>query len=122
MPNRLVTCTPEPAAEPPAPATATLPAKLTLVSVTADVASTSTLPLATMMVLFSIYASARLARLTPSPEYAPNVLLAIDTPMLAARPAPVALTDTAPVTAEIVDVLSAFTDTPVPAVMVEPDR
>ena len=54
MAKRLLTCTPDPAADPPKPATATLPAKLTLVSVSLDVASTSTLPLATEIVLLSI--------------------------------------------------------------------
>ncbi|CAB3643676.1 hypothetical protein LMG3431_02341 [Achromobacter pestifer] len=48
------------------------------------------------------------------------MFFAIDTPMLAAAPAPVALTEIAPVTAEIVAVLSALTDTPVPAVMSDP--
>ena len=42
--------------------------------------------------------------------------------MLAPRPAPVTLAATAPVTAVMVDVFSAVTETPVPAVTVEPVR
>ena len=40
--------------------------------------------------------------------------------MLAPRPAPVTLTDTAPLTALMLELLSALTDTPVPAVMTDP--